>query len=121
MPQELTKKPLSNRNKWLWSTVIWLVMVLIFSFINLFIYISKSAAGTGVMQYLSVGFEGFMSMIKLLLVLPAMWLVAITQLVTGSDSIFKGAELGMTGFLWATPYVFIPLSYWIIGKVSKKS
>jgi len=120
MTQEITKKTLTNTQKWLYSAGIWLLLVLIFAIFNVVIYVNKAAPGLPVSEAFAIGFEAFTSMVKLLVVLPALWIVSIYQLVTGSDSVFKGTELAMTAFLWATPYVFVPLSYWIMGKVSKK-
>lgn len=119
MPQDLNKKPLTKTQKWVCSSLAWVALVLVFAIVNLGIYIAKSAPGTAASQYAMVGWEGFVSMLKLFIALPAIWIVSLYQLATGSDSIFKGYELGMTGFLWATPYVFIPLSYWVMGKLKK--
>lgn len=120
MPQDLTKKPLTKTQKWLYSSLAWLAFVLVFAVINLVIYINKSAAGTAFTQYLMVGWEGFVSMLKLFIVLPALWIVSLYQLATGSDSVFRGAELGMTFFLLATPYVFIPLVHCLISWMEKR-
>lgn len=114
------QKPQTKTQKWLYSTLAWFALVLVFAIINLVIYINKSAAGTSVMTFLSVGYEGFMSMIKLFIVLPALWAVSIYQLATGSDSVFRGAEFGMTFLLIATPYVFIPGVYHLMGWMQKR-
>lgn len=120
MSQDSVQNPQTKTRKWLYSALAWLVLVFVFAIINLAIYINKSADGTSFMTYVSVGYEGFMSMIKLFIVLPALWAVSLYQLATGSDSVFRGAELGMTFFLLMTPYVFIPAVYCLMGWMQKR-